>query len=279
MHARETLTRSTRRASVGGAMRRALGFSSIGLTLALVLALAAGARPAADDVVALVSFHDQLGTTTERTSFQIEVGVQSTSGAIQPITVRITLGPGIRWGNDPPDPSEDCTTANPAVCTTTMRANEVGTVERGWAWDVVVPGPGGYEITATVEPSVADPDLTNNTKTFRFEVVAPSGGGGGGAASVTAARVKLSPAKPRAGATVVASVRVTKGGSPLRPSRIACSAAIGKTKIKGGPKAASGVASCLFRTPKSATGRSLTGTISFSAGGESFERRFSAKLG
>jgi hypothetical protein len=257
----------------------------------LTVATAGSARMAADDVIALARFHDQVGTTTEKTGFQIEVGVQSTSGVLQAIVVRTTLGPGVRWGNDPPDPTEDCTTANPAVCTTTMRANEVGTIERGWAWDVVVDGPGTYEITAAVEPEQSDPDLSNNTATFRFLVVAPSGGGSGGggtgggsgggggnAASVLASAVKLAPAKPKAGSTVVASVRVTRGGSSVRPTRVACSASIGGVKVKGGAKAKSGAASCLFKTPKSGKGKTMLGSVSFKAGGQSFTKRFSARL-
>ena len=78
---------------------------------------------------------------------------------------------------------------------------------------------------------------------------------------------------------MVASVRVTKGGSPVRPSGIACAASIGGSKVKGGAKAASGVASCLFKTPKSAKGKAMSGSISFRAGGRAFKKRFSARLG
>src|SRR6185503_6594437 len=86
----------------------------------------------------------------------------------------------------------------------------------------------------------------------------PGGGGGGGgdtSAAAKASAVKLSPAKPRAGSSVVASVRVTKGGSPLRPTGIACAASIGKVKVKGASRSASGLALCLFKTPKSVSSR------------------------
>ena len=48
--------------------------------------------------------------------------------------------------------------------------------------------------------------------------------------------------------------------------------------MKGAPRSASGVASCLFKTPKSAKGKVLAGTVSFSAGGTAFAKRFVAKL-
>jgi hypothetical protein len=49
--------------------------------------------------------------------------------------------------------------------------------------------------------------------------------------------------------------------------------------MKGASKTASGVASCLFKTPKSAKGKTLLGSVSFAAGGTSFTKRFSARLG
>ena len=73
-----------------------------------------------------------------------------------------------------PDPGEGCTGTAPAICATKMRPNEVGTIGAGYVWDVVADRPGIYEITASVEPTEPDPDLSNNTDTFRFEVVQPT---------------------------------------------------------------------------------------------------------
>jgi hypothetical protein len=253
--------------------------------VALVLVGGAGASPAADDVIVDVHFAHQTGTTTSSPNFKIEVSVHSTSGALQPIVVTIGLSPGLRWGADPPDPTEDCVTANPAICTTRMKANEVGTIERGWNWDVVAERTGAFEITATVEPTEADPDTSNNRKTFAFEVAAtggPGGGGsegGGGSRAVSTGAVKLVPAKPRAGSTVVASVSVTRGGSPVRPTGVTCAASAGATKIKAEARSRSGLASCLFKTPRTAAGRVLAGSISFRAGGRAFTKRFSMRLG
>lgn len=165
-----------------------------------------------------------------------------------------------------------------------MRPNEIGTIGAGYVWDVVADRPGVYEITASVEPTEPDPDLSNNTDTFRFEVVQPTSGGGGtggggGGATVSASVVKLSPAKPKASSTVAATVRVTAGGAPVRPTGIACAGTIGSAKVKGTGKAASGTATCLYRTQRSAKGKTLRGTISFSARGTKFTKRFSARLG
>ena len=97
--------------------------------------------------------------------------------------------------------------------------------------------------------------------------------------AVTAGAVKLSPAKAKAGSTLVASVRVTKGGSPVRPARIACSASVGGAKVRGGARSSSGLASCLFKTPKSGKGKTMVGSVSFTAGGQRFAKRFAARLG
>lgn len=166
-----------------------------------------------------------------------------------------------------------------------MRPNEVGTIGAGYVWDVVADRPAVYEITVSVEPTEPDPDLSNNTDTFRFEVVQPTsrgggtGGGGGGGATVSASVVKLAPAKPRAGSTVSATVRVTAGGAEVRPTAIACAGTIGTARLKGTPKAFSGSATCVYRTPKSAKGKALRGAVSFKARGTKFTKRFTAKLG
>jgi hypothetical protein len=166
--------------------------------------------------------------------------------------------------------------------------NEVGTFGAGYEWDVVASQPGDYEVSASVEGEQSDPDTSNNTGTLRFEVVTTGGGGGGGSgggggggssAKVSVGSVKLAPASPKAGSTVVASVRVTKGGSPVRPVGVTCSGSVGGAKVKGGARSASGLASCLFKTPKSAKGTSLAGSISFRAGGTAFTKRFAVRLG
>ena len=235
---------------------------------AAFLAFAASARPAADDVSVRICLSREaacLPGTKTGPNFQILVAVQATlPPVLQPITVRIGLPEGLRWGSDAPDPSEDCTSTAQVVCT--------GGPSSMWFWDVVAERVGSYEITATVETTLPDPNLSNNTFTFRFEVEQPG-------SAVVASAVKLSPAKPKSGATVAATVRVTAGGAPVRPSGIACTGTVARTKLKGTPRAGSGTATCLYRTPKTAKGKTLRGTISFSAKGTKVARRFSARLG
>ena len=155
----------------------------------------------------------------------------------------------------------------------------------GWFWDVVAPANGTYSFTGKiVQTADVDPDASNDASQIAIVVNETTGGGAGGgggadtSAAAKASAVKLSPARPKAGSSVVASVRVTKGGSPLRPTRIACAASIGKVNVKGASRSASGLASCLFKTPKSGKGKPLVGSVSFRAGGTAFTKRFAARL-
>ena len=86
------------------------------------------------------------------------------------------------------------------------------------------------------------------------------------------------PAKPKAGSTVVVSVAVTAGGSPLRPTGVVCAATAGSAKVRGIGTAVRGSARCAYKTPRSAKGKVLTGAVSFRARGQSFSRRFSVRL-
>jgi hypothetical protein len=260
--------------------RRGMLVFPAAVLIAVATATASGS-PAADDVSVGIQVYRGANytqpTTTVGPRFKLGVGIDTSTGVAQTVTVRIGLPGGLRWGLDGPDPGEGCTGTAPAVCTQELSSNGAGTIEGGYVWDVIADRLGTYEVTATVEPTQPDPNLANNAATQRFEVVADgSQGGGGNAARVGA--VKLSPAKPRAGSTVVAAVRVTKGGSPLTPTHVRCSASIGSAKVKGTGRAASGVASCLFKTPKSGKGKTLAGSVSFSAGGSSISKRFAVKL-
>lgn len=195
------------------------------------------------------------------------------------LKARIDLPAGLRWGSDRPDSTEGCTSdATSGTCEA-----RVTTGFEAWGWDVVADAAGSYTLKAQiVESSTSDPDTSNNATTVTVVVKESAGGGGGGGgsvASVSASPVKLSPTKPKAGSTLVASVRVTKGGSAVKPTGVVCAASVGGAKVKGGPKSSSGVASCLFKTPKSGKGKTMLGSVSFTAGGQSFTKRFSTKLG
>ena len=127
------------------------------------------------------------------------------------------------------------------------------------------------------QASTPDPNLANNSASVTV-VVAPAPPSGGGTVKVAAGAARLSPAKPKAGGTVKATVRVTANGAPVRPSGLACKGTIGSAKAKATKKAAVGSATCSYRTPKSAKGKTLRGSVSFTARGKKFTKRFSAKL-
>ena len=254
------------------------------LAIGSVLTAPAAGAGAADDVTISVLLSDLTQTKTNGLMFPLQVLVFSGSGIQQKITVRLALPAGLSWGRDAPDPTEGCTADTPTVCTATMEQNSAGTVGVGWIWDVVAAAPGFYEVTASVEPEQPDPNTSNNTATFRFEVVAlasgggGSGGGGGGSASAVASSVKVTPAKPGAGTTVVATVRVSAGGNPVRPNALTCAGSVGAMKLRGKPTATSGAARCAYHPPAAAKGKTLRGTVAFTARGSKFTRRFSVRL-
>jgi hypothetical protein len=263
-------------------MRRLAALVVLGI-VGLALAGSGSARPADDDVSTVVFLASNV-TARETTglSFRIRAEVEGTSGVPRQITLRIGLPAGLRWGTDGPDPTEGCTGDLTATCVQMMQLDGAGTARAGWEWDVVASQVGTYDITATASAAEPDPNVTNNTNTLRFEVKAAGGGGGGsggGSTATTAGAAKLSPAKPKAGSAVVASVRVMRGGAPVRPSGVACKASVGGAKVTGKARAASGVASCRFGTPKSAKGKRLAGSVAFRAGGRSFTKRFATTLG
>jgi Domain of unknown function DUF11 len=197
------------------------------------------------------------------------------------VKVQIELPAGLHWGSDAPDPSEACTVGETSVCTLVL-GTQGNFAFSAWGWDVVADTTGSYTLKVQViESSTPDPDTSDNASAVTVVVTQPAEPEPSPEppAAVTASAVKVSPAKPKAGSAVVASVRVSRGESPLRPRGIACAATIGKTKIKGGAKSSSGVASCLFKTPKAGKGKRMLGSVSFSAGGQSFTKRFSVKLG
>jgi hypothetical protein len=190
------------------------------------------------------------------------------------VKVQIALPTGLHWGADAPDPGENCTVGETSVCDSALTAQGNSSLA-AMGWDVVADSTGSYTLRVQIlESSTADPDTSDNASTVTVVVTQPTSG----SAALSASAVKVSPAKPKAGSRVVASVRVTRGGSPVKPTGIACAATVGKTKVKGSAKSSSGIASCLFKTPTSGKGKKMLGSVSFKAGGKSFTRRFSAGL-
>jgi hypothetical protein len=134
----------------------------------------------------------------------------------------------------------------------------------------VADGPGRYTVDGVITET-SGPDARPSDNTTALTVVLTEG------AVLSPAR--LTPARPKAGALVAATVLVTSAGKQVRPTRVSCAAAIGGSTIRGVPKATVGSAICSFRPPRSAKGKILRGKLSVGVSGETLRRPFSVKLG
>jgi hypothetical protein len=277
---------TTGRSSRSTAARSFLAIAALGLAVSLVTS-SASATPAANDVGIQTGFGalgeiDVGKTTTPFTSFSFSVIVSGDSPA--PVTVHLTIPQGLAMGAPVSGSAGSCTGTTELVCTGNITQDF--NTSALWAWNVVASGPGSYSIGASVSSADADPNPSNNSVTFAFQVTAPSGGGGGGGgaggggggAAVTVSGVKVSPASPRAGSPVTATVRVKRGGSAARPSRVGCAAKVGTAKAAGKGKTALGSAACTFKTRAAAKGKTLRGTMTVVVGGKSIRRTFSARF-
>jgi hypothetical protein len=200
--------------------------------------------------------------------------VQGSEAVAQAVELRIALPDGLHWASDGPDSTPGCSGASSVVCTGTIDPTG-DSPSAYWSWRVVAERPGAYEITASVSSRESDPSLANNSVVFRFQVL----GSSGGSAAVTATRVKLTPLAPKAGSAVAATVLVTAGGTPVRPTRVVCAGSLGGARLTGSPQAHAGSATCVYHPPKSARAKTLRGSVSFTAHSTRLTRRFSTRLG
>jgi hypothetical protein len=99
-------------------------------------------------------------------------------------------------------------------------------------------------------------------------------------ASAPGAGVPSASAGPpiRAGSIVTASVRIVLDGRLVRPTRVTCAGTIDGTKVRGVPKATRGKAACTYKTSRAARGKTLRGSVAFTARGKRYVRHFAAKL-
>jgi hypothetical protein len=258
-----------------GVARVAVGVSVLTLLLAssapaaptassnLLVNVTVGTEPAAPII-------QRGGTTTVNLlSFRAGISIQTIGPDPAPdVRGRFELPAGLHWGVDLPDPSEGCTgTASTASCLfgEPLVPNDM---REGWFWDVVADVPGTYVLRAEGEASVPDPDTSDNASTVTVIV----------RARAAATAVRVAPSKPKAGSVVAASVGVTAGGKPVEPTAVSCAGRIAGSRVAGTPRAGSGKATCRYRTPKSAKGKILRGTIAFQANDERISRRFAVKL-
>jgi hypothetical protein len=186
--------------------------------------------------------------------------------------VRFELPAGLSWGADSPDPSEGCTsTATTGECEPPSPGIPAGQ-GLGWFWDVVASAPGSYPLRAEiVASSPADPNVADNSASATV-VVAPAAP----AARVTAFTV--TPRRPRAGSTVTVRAEVSRAGSPLTPTGTRCTGRVGRALVTATTRAQSGAIVCRYRTWAGHRGKTLRGTVAFTAGGTRFTRRFSVRL-
>ncbi len=257
------------------------------LLVVVVFAAPAAAAPAAADFVVFIStgvgagqlYADGATVDIGRLTFRAGALVDNDGGEEATARFRFTLPDGLRYGADGPDPSESCTaTAATGECGTGLLiGTDPSRRSALWLWDVVADVPGRYVLRAEiVQTSVSDPVPANNAASITVVVTAS---GGGGAATVSASTIRTTPAKPKAGAAVSATVRVTAGSAPVRPTGVTCTGSVGGGKLRATPRSGSGTATCVYRPPKSASGKTLRGTISFTARSTKFTRRFATKLG
>jgi hypothetical protein len=227
-------------------------------------------------------------TITRRTFWvHVDVSLISPTPGGQ-IRLRTELGGGLRWGSDGPDPGESCTaTETTGECTTDDLQPVTGRASSGWSWEVAAPANGTYTFEGTIVQSPhTDPVAGNNSSKITIVVAEPTGGtggsgaggGSGGSTSVSASAVAVSPAKPKAGGAFRATVRITAGGAPVRATSVTCTGFIGKVTLRGIGTGRSGSATCLYRTPLGARGKTVRGTVTFTARATKVTRRFSARL-
>ena len=197
-------------------------------------------------------------------------------------TIRFTLPDGLSWGSDLPDSTESCTsTPSTGECQTQTLEPIAGRNAVGWGWDVVAARTGSYVLRAAiVSASEPDPEPSNDTASVTVVVTeAAPPPPPPPTTSTTASAARVTPAKPKAGAQVVATVRVTAGGAAVRPTGVKCTGALAGAALRGAPRATAGAATCTYRPARSAKGKTLRGSVSFAARGQTFTKRFSARLG
>lgn len=248
-------------------VRRRLAIVAVA-ALAAVGASGALGRSTVDDVNVDVLLNNSFATETTARAFKLHFLMRS--DAIQNVTLRFTLPDGLRFGATAPTAAQGCAGTSAVVCRVRLLSEDGFIVERLF-WVVEAERPGTYDVTATVEGERPDPNLANNSDTLRFTVKTADGGGGsvGGTATMG----------PKAGSPVVASASVTADGVKVKPSKVSCEGTLSGKKAAGVGKAATGLATCRYPTPKSAKSKTLAGSMAITAKGKTIAKSFTAKLG
>jgi hypothetical protein len=261
-----------------------------GVLFALIAVLAAASAPAAQGPSANLSVNIVVGSDVGHGSIvqpgdtivvrklTFAVGVNVANQGPDEATaahVRLVLPSGLHWGVDAPDPSENCiATDTVADCRSPTPLDATDTANRaaGWSWDVVAAAPGRYALNAElVESTPPDPNPADDASTVTVAVKTSAG-------PVVASAVRITPAIPRAGAPVSVRVRVTVDGAPVNTHAPVCTGKLPNFGFSWLGRATLGLVTCVYRTPAAAKGKTLRGTVGFTARGKTFVRRFAVTL-
>jgi hypothetical protein len=196
------------------------------------------------------------GSATESLGFAIAAYI--VWDATEPVTLelQVALPAGIRWAGVPPGSADGCiSTATRAVCTRAVTPTPGTNLAAAFGeWAVVAERPGSYTFDAKVaSKNGPDPDPSNDATSMTV-TVAPSAGG-----------VSLRPRTAAAGSTVTASlaifVRSPDRTTPAAQARASCVARIGSKRVTAKAAFTGTRATCSVKTPSTARGKLLTGTL------------------
>jgi hypothetical protein len=273
--------------SVVGPGLRTIG---TGVLSALIAGLVAASAPAAQGPSANLSVNIIVGADASHSSIiqrdttiavrklTFAVGVNIENQGPDEATaarVRLVLPTGLHWGADAPDPSENCVaTDTVADCRAPTALDATAGARRaaGWIWNVVASTQGRYVLRAElVESTPRDPDPSDDTSTVTALVKTSIG-------PVVASAARITPSIPRAGAPVSARVRVTVDGTRVTTHAPICTARLPNIAFSWIGRATLGVVTCVYRTPTAARGKTLRGTVGFTAQGKRFVRPFAVTL-
>jgi len=213
--------------------------------------------------------------TTESLGFQLSPLLSSDGGESVTVKVRVKLPAGIHWADKVPGSAEGCTrTEADAVCTKNVTPTPGTNLAATYGiWQVVAERPGSYTFEASIaETSRPDPNPANDSSSLTVNVGDRLGG------------VTLKPKLLKAGSDLEASHAVfildNDGRTlPLSRGTVACSAKIGPVKAKSIAALSGGRAICKVKTPKSAKGKLISGTIRTTSEGLVLTKQFNLKLG
>jgi hypothetical protein len=243
------------------------------ITLVALVVLPAGAmaRGTANDLSPSLSYSALVsapsGRSTETLSFALNAYVSWDGGDASSIELTVTLPAGLHWAGSP----AGCVPgASGATCTKAITPTSGTNLAAAFpTWRVVADRAGTYTVETSVE-SALDGNASNNTGSLSIPV------------STKVTGVALRPRAPKAGSTVVAShpLYVTSADRTFAAAEasVRCQVKIGTKAVAAKGTHGGGKSSCTFRTPATARGKVVTGTVRSTSGGLVLNKQFRVKL-